>query len=201
MNNPARKPETGEELYIMKIYLHACCGPCTAYPLNVLRDEGLEVTACFYNPNIHPYREFRKRLEAMELFSRKAGLETEYIRDYGLREFLRRVVFHEDRRCGLCYAMRLHVVAGRARSAGADAFTTTLLYSKYQKHELIVKTAEKIADAHGIAFYYRDFRKGWQEGIDLSLEMGLYRQPYCGCIYSEQERYDKQLRKKKAEKR
>jgi predicted adenine nucleotide alpha hydrolase (AANH) superfamily ATPase len=79
---------------------------------------------------------------------------------------------------------------------GADAFSTTLLYSRYQNQKLIRSQAEKLAKQYGIPFYYQDFRKGWQQGIDMAKEMDLYRQPYCGCIYSEQERYDKKFRKK-----
>ena len=93
--------------------------------------------------------------------------------------------------------MRLREAVEQAKKIGADAFTTTLLYSRYQNHELIRQKAEQLAEEHKIAFYYHDFREGWQQGIDMSKEMGLYRQSYCGCIYSEQERYDKRFKKKK----
>jgi len=181
----------------MKILLHVCCGPCTAYPLKMIREEGHEAMGFFYNPNIHPFKEFKRRLTALENFSQQTDFKVEYDRDYGLREFLRQVVFHEDSRCGLCYAMRLEPTVKKAVELGADAFSTTLLYSRYQNQELIKKQAEDLALKYGIEFYYRDFREGWQEGIDMSLAMELYRQPYCGCIYSEQERYDKKFRKKK----
>jgi hypothetical protein len=92
--------------------------------------------------------------------------------------------------------MRLEIAAQKAMEVSAEAFSTTLLYSRYQNHALIKKICEGIAEKHGIPFYYEDFREGWQNGVDLSIEMDLYRQPYCGCIYSEQERYDKSLRKK-----
>lgn len=180
----------------MKLLLHMCCGPCTTYPLSVLRAEGITVRGLFYNPNIHPFTEFSKRLAALEEFSGKMGLTVDCERDYGLKEYLRQVVFHEDGRCAICYEMRLTVAAQRAKTVGADAFSSTLLYSRYQKHDLIREIGERLAETHKIPFYYQDFRIGWQQGIDMSKEMGLYRQPYCGCIYSEQERYDKQLRKK-----
>ncbi|MEN8135869.1 MAG: epoxyqueuosine reductase QueH [Thermodesulfobacteriota bacterium] len=181
----------------MNILLHICCGPCTAYPLQMLREEGHQVQGYFYNPNIHPFQEFKRRLTGLEEFSRQEELVVDYDREYGLREYLRRVVFNEDRRCRLCYKMRLVEVVRKAKEIGADAFSSTLLYSRYQQHEVIKNMAEKLAEEYGIPFYYQDFRKGWQEGIDLSLAMGIYRQPYCGCIYSEQERYDKKFRKKK----
>jgi len=182
----------------MKILLHICCGPCTAYPLAVLAAEGFQVQGYFHNPNIHPYREFDRRTKALEEFCDQTGLVVDYDRNYGLREYLRQVVFNEEKRCLICYEMRLKVVVRKAVEVRADAFTTTLLYSRYQKHEAIREIAEKLATENGINFYYRDFREGWQEGIDRTLEMGIYRQPYCGCVYSEQERYDQKLRKKKS---
>jgi len=178
----------------VKIFLHVCCGPCTAFPLTVLREEGHQVEGHFFNPNIHPLREFSRRLAALEDLSRQMNFPVIYDRQYGLRDFLRKIVFHEESRCGLCYAMRLEATAIKAVEQGADAFTTTLLYSKYQNHPLIKSQSEKLAEKYGIPFYYRDFREGWQEGIDMSKEMELYRQPYCGCIYSEEERYDKSRR-------
>ena len=180
----------------MSVLLHICCAPCAVYPLEVLREEGIRVRGYFHNPNIHPYREFRKRLAALEQLAAGLDLQVEYHREYGLREYLRQVVFNEAKRCSLCYAMRLQALVEQAVKIRADAFSTTLLYSRYQDHELIRRQAEELAEQHRIPFYYRDFRKGWQQGIDISTEMGLYRQSYCGCIYSEQERYDRRFRKK-----
>jgi predicted adenine nucleotide alpha hydrolase (AANH) superfamily ATPase len=177
------------------ILLHLCCGPCTPYPLSVLHDEGLEVRGYFYNPNIHPYREFRRRLEAVSVMAGKRNLQVDYHRDYGLAEYLRQVVFHEQQRCEICYWMRLETAARHARAIGAEAFSTTLLYSRYQKHDLIRQVGDSLAENLQIPFLYRDYRTGWQDGIDMAIEMGLYRQSYCGCIFSEQERYDKKLRK------
>ncbi len=180
----------------MNILLHLCCGPCTAFPLDLLRSEGLSVKGYFYNPNIHPFREFKMRIQAVEDLAARVDLEVDYVREYGLTEYLRKVVFNERDRCAICYEMRLVATARAALERGAEAFSSTLLYSRYQKHHLIREIAEKVSRRLDIPFYYRDFRKGWQQGIDMSLEMGLYRQSYCGCIYSEQERYDKSLRKK-----
>lgn len=181
----------------MKILMHVCCAPCTAYPLTDLRNQGHDPAGFFYNPNIHPFREFKKRLAAMDELAGKMRFNVECIRDYGLTDYLRKVVFHEEERCALCYAMRLAPTVQQAKAVGADAFTTTLLYSRYQEHELIREIAERLAAENKVPFFYQDFREGWQDGIDLSIAMGLYRQPYCGCIYSEQERYDKKWRKRK----
>jgi hypothetical protein len=183
----------------VKILLHVCCGPCTIYPLDVLRGEGLAVDGFFCNPNIHPFREFRKRIQALEELADRMQFAVAIRREYGLRDFLRQVVFHEEERCGFCYAMRLAAAAEQAAAVRADAFTTTLLYSRYQKHELIRQQGEAAGRRYGVPFYYRDFRPGWQEGIDRAISMGLYRQPYCGCIYSEQERYDRRWRKVNAQ--
>lgn len=180
----------------MKILLHVCCGPCAIFPVDALRAEGYTVEGYFHNPNIHPYREFKMRLQAVRQFAEVTGLRLTADSEYGLRPFLRQTVFHEDERCGLCYAMRLEKTAVLARETGADAFSSTLLYSRYQKHALIRTVGEQIAAKYGVAFLYRDFRVGWQEGIDRSLSMGLYRQSYCGCIFSEQERYDRKFGKK-----
>ena len=180
----------------MKLLLHVCCGPCTTYPLTVLRGEGITVSGLFYNPNIHPYREFQKRLEALRQFADRTDFQVEIDGNYGLKNYLRQVVDREKERCGICYDMRLEETARQAKEAGAEAFSTTLLYSRYQNHQQIIASAERMAEKYQVPFYYRDFREGWQEGIDISVDMGLYRQPYCGCIYSEQERYDKSLRKK-----
>jgi hypothetical protein len=181
----------------MKILLHICCGPCAVYPLRFLRQHGHEVTGWFHNPNIHPYREFRRRIAALEDFAKQTNLHLEIDRSYGLREFLRQTVFHEERasRCSLCYDMRLLPTAERAAAQGFAAFTSTLLYSKYQNHSLLQSKGQTTAAQFGVSFFYHDFREGWQQGIDESIAMHLYRQPYCGCIYSEQERYDKKMRR------
>jgi predicted adenine nucleotide alpha hydrolase (AANH) superfamily ATPase len=109
--------------------------------------------------------------------------------DYALEQFLAAVAAHPDLRCHYCYFSRLDETARKAAELGFDAFTTSLLYSRYQNHDHIIAAAERAAERNGITFHYEDFRPGWQEGIRLSKEMGLYRQQYCGCIYSEKERY------------
>ncbi|MBM9536753.1 epoxyqueuosine reductase QueH [Desulfobulbus alkaliphilus] len=182
----------------MRILLHICCGPCALYPIRQLRQQGHAVTGLFYNPNIHPYQEFRRRIEAVKICSENWDFPVDIDEDYGLGHYLRQVVFHEEERCSLCYAMRLRRTAAAAVAGGFEAFTTTLLYSRYQNHQLLVEQCEQWAREYGSRFYYQDFRLGWQWGIDQSMAMGLYRQPYCGCIYSEQERYDKRLRKARA---
>lgn len=180
----------------MKTLLHSCCGPCTIYPLSVLRAQGHEVTAYFNNPNIHPYKEFKRRLNTLVDYAKDEHLNLVTNEQYGLKEYLRKVVYKEDGRCNICYEMRLTSTAQFAKERGFDAFTTTLLYSRYQNHDAIVTICKDLALKNDLDFIYEDFRQGWQEGIDISKEKEMYRQPYCGCIYSEQERYDKSLRNK-----
>jgi epoxyqueuosine reductase len=180
----------------MKLLLHVCCAPCSTYTLSKLREQEIDVSGYFHNPNIHPYREFRKRLASLRDFAKEENFPVEMDTEYGLTEYLRKVVFHEKERCMICYAMRLEKTAQQAIKSGADAFSSTLLYSRYQNHTAIAKIGREMAEKYGVEFYYDDFRSGWQNGIDRAIAMDLYRQPYCGCIYSEQERYDKKLQKR-----
>jgi predicted adenine nucleotide alpha hydrolase (AANH) superfamily ATPase len=175
----------------MNIFLHICCAPCALYPYFRLKEEGFDPTGYFYNPNIHPYLEYKKRLDTVREFSSRVGLEVFYRDDYDLDEFLLRIAGKGTGRCEHCYRMRLDAAAVAAREKKAGLFTTSLLYSKHQKHDLIKGIALETASEHGIEFYYEDFRRGWREGIVESRAMGLYRQQYCGCVYSEKERYEK----------
>jgi hypothetical protein len=154
-----------------------------------LRSEGMEVVGFFYNHNIHPYQEFVRRRDAAQQMADQEGMQLIVRDEYRLEEFLANVAAEPDTRCGYCYASRLDAVAAAAREGGFDAFTSSLFYSRYQNHELMRTKAEEAAEKQGIPFLYRDFRPGWQEGIRRSKESGLYRQQYCGCIYSEKERY------------
>ena len=172
-----------------RILLHICCAPCTVYPLKILREKGWEVFGYFYNLNIHPYQEYRKRLETLKDYASKVDLRLIIRDEYNVEQFIREVVFRESNRCYYCYTHRLEAAARLAKKSGFQAFTTTLLYSKQQKHELIKEIAGGISKRIGIQFYYEDFREGWKFGIEKSKQLNLYRQQYCGCIYSEAERF------------
>ncbi len=172
----------------MKLLLHMCCGPCAVYPHQVLSREH-EITGLFYNPNIHPYTEYKKRLDTARDFADNSGYKLITIDEYNLDEFLRNAAFREGQRCIMCYAERLERAASVAKSGCFDAFTTTLLVSPFQKHDLIRRIGEEAGKKYGVEFLYKDFRGGFKEGVEKSRELGLYRQPYCGCIYSERDRY------------
>jgi predicted adenine nucleotide alpha hydrolase (AANH) superfamily ATPase len=181
----------------MSLLLHLCCAPCLLYPEKVLDREGIDFSAYFFNPNIHPYKEFRKRLDGVVKYCRDKNIPLVLDRDYGLRDFLRRVVFNETGRCSLCYRMRFEKTVAMAIKRGDDTFSSTLLYSRYQNHTLMRALGEELSTGKTVSFFYHDFRDGWQQGIDDSVALGMYRQPYCGCIYSEQERYDNRYKKQR----
>ena len=173
----------------MRVLLHACCGPCAIYPVDALRAEGLDLSLYFHNPNIQPYQEFERRREAAKMLAEQRGLPVIVDDDYDPETWLRMVAFRESVRCTLCYRERLSAAARAARRGGFDAFTTSILYSKSQKHGRAREQAEAAGEEEGVAFLYRDFRAGWKAGIEESKRMGMYRQQYCGCIFSERDRF------------
>lgn len=178
----------------MRLLLHICCGPCLLFPLKRLKDNGLLFKGFFYNPNIHPYMEYERRIEALQAVARLHDLSIIYSeKGYGLRFWLQSVAGNMDFgvRCLKCYEMRLLETAVKAKEMGFTHFSSTLLYSRYQNHEAICSIAQDVAQKTGVEFYYEDFREGWQEGQDIARGLGIYRQSYCGCILSEEERYEK----------
>jgi epoxyqueuosine reductase len=173
----------------MKLLMHICCANCCLFPIRSLFSKGIDIKVLWFNPNIHPYREYQMRLDSVQQLQKSWDLSVEYIDDYGLKDFVRAVVNREDDRCGHCYSVRLEQTAITAKKMGLDGFTTSLLVSPYQKFDMIINTGEIMGKRHGITFHAEDYRPGWHEGTNLSRELGLYRQKYCGCIYSEMERY------------
>jgi predicted adenine nucleotide alpha hydrolase (AANH) superfamily ATPase len=154
-------------------------------------DEGFQVTAFWYNPNIHPFTEHRNRLEAMRSLAKSMELPLIVAEGYGMIDYFRAVVGHEGERCGDCFRLRLSRTAVVASEQGYSTFTTTLLISPYQKHELLRTVGETVAKECGVKFYYEDFRTGFRESHRLSRKLNLYHQKYCGCVYSEWERFVK----------
>ena len=173
----------------MRILLHICCGNCAIYPVKMLREQNHQIAGYFDNHNIHPYQEFPKRLETTRQYAAQVELPVTYAEDYRLEEFLAAVAQNPANRCEYCYQSRLLATAREAKKLGFEGFTTTLLYSRFQKHQEIVAYGEQLADQLNLTFHYEDYRIGWNEGIRISKQMGLYRQQYCGCIYSEKDRY------------
>jgi len=174
----------------MTTLIHACCAPCLIAPLEALRAEGMAVAGFFYNPNIHPFLEFRKRIKALQVFLESDDLPVEIDTAYGLDLFVREVYDPSRRkRCENCYTVRLRRTAQRAREQRFDAFTTTLLVSPHQDHDLIQEVGRRAAAETGVTFLYRDFRPLHERSHAIARRRQLYRQPYCGCCFSEYERY------------
>jgi epoxyqueuosine reductase len=173
----------------MRLLLHTCCAPCLIYPLEKLRKDGFQVSAFFYNPNVHPFAEYKNRKQAVTGLSAELGLEAFYP-EYHPQEYFNRVDLKEDapQRCSICWSMRLKETARAAKEKGFDSFSTTLLVSPYQDMELIEKLGLEAAAAEGIKFHAEDFRPGFRKAHDEAKLKGIYCQKYCGCIYSEMER-------------
>ena len=133
----------------MKTLMHICCAPCSVYCIESLRAEGIEPVGFWYNPTIHPYTEYRSRRDCLRDYAQQVNLTLIEQDEYGLRDFVRRVADHIEGRCADCYAIRLEQTAAYAAAHGYDSFTTTLLVSPYQKHELIRQIGERLAEQYG----------------------------------------------------
>jgi predicted adenine nucleotide alpha hydrolase (AANH) superfamily ATPase len=182
----------------MKILLHVCCAPCSISCIESLRAEGIEPVLYWYNPNIHPRAEYVKRRDCLVSYAENLGLTLIAEDHYSPGDFIlglceassweeRAEAFVFRKRCAVCYRIRLDKAAAAAKENGFDAFSTTLLVSPYQDHELLRETAQKAAGQNGVEFLYRDFRPGFREGQKKARASGFYMQKYCGCIFSEAE--------------
>lgn len=175
----------------MKLLLHSCCAPCSIKCVSVLREQGIMPALFWYNPNIHPVTEYRNRRNALIDWASEENLELIKQDEYGLRLFLGNVWPNYLNRCEYCYTVRLENTARVAFERGYTHFSTTLLISPYQKHDSIRSIAQKIGEKYGVGFFYHDFRPYFREGQKIAREKGIYMQKYCGCIFSEEERYIK----------
>ena len=171
----------------MKLLMHTCCAPCSVYCIDKLREEGIEPTAYWYNPNIHPYTEYKARRDCLKEYTKSINVQAIFEEEYGLDGFCKEVVKNLNARCvNYCYPVRLRKTFEYAKEHGYDTVTTTLLYSIYQKHDFIKKLMEQYSEEYGIDFLYRDFRVGFWKGHQKAHDLGLYMQKYCGCIFSEE---------------
>lgn len=186
-------PEQGAYNNVMRLLMHICCANCAIFPVKSLRERGHEITGLWFNPNIHPEDEYRRRMDAVGGLGLNSGIDIMYKDGYGLEDFEREL----DRsgagrerpdRCGVCYRMRMTEAARECAEGGYEAFTTSLLVSPYQSHDLLVSKARAAAREFGVSFLYEDFRPGWRQGQLFSRVAGFYRQYYCGCHYSKAER-------------
>ena len=171
------------------LLVHVCCAHCAAYTLRYWREQGYEVTAFWHNPNIHPYMEHEQRFGAAKTLAAQLAVPLIVSDGYEIIDYFRQVAGHEGERCRHCFRMRLFRTAQVALENNFDVFTTTLLISPQQKHDLIRETGDSIAEETGMEFLYADLRKRYSDSRHLTRPLDLYRQQYCGCVYSEWERY------------
>lgn len=174
----------------MKLLMHTCCAPCSVYCIESLRNEGIEPVLYWYNPNIHPYTEYKARRDSLKVYAQAINVQAIFEEEYGLKKFCKNVIEDLENRClNYCYKVRLEQTVKYAKENGYDSFTTTLFVSPYQQHENLKEICEELAKKYDINFVYRDFRIGFRDGQAKARELGLYMQKYCGCIFSEEYRY------------
>jgi len=188
------------------VLLQTCCAPClTGSRIPFEEEENLEIKALWYNPNIHPWTEYDRRLQTLQRYVYLEPLDVVYLDRYDLFPFIcgmmdtvrdgnmeeKSFMSAEERRrrCAYCYASRLKMTAMEASKRNCSHFSTTMLLSRHQDHETIRRIGSEIGDEMGVDFLYKDLRKFWKDSIRISREYRLYRQPYCGCIFSEHERF------------
>jgi hypothetical protein len=205
----------------MNILLHVCCSNCSLYPIKILRSGKHDFTGFWYNPNIHPYEEYQLRLASLKKLSDLWHVYIQYLEKYEPEEYFRALGITDTAflshislnssngssgssdfnitpppdRCSSCYQLRLEKTAEKAREDGYDAFTTTLLISPFQNFEQIMKTGNQLAEKYDIIFHMEDFRPFFRNAMNLAKELGLYKQKYCGCIFSREERFKKKSKK------
>lgn len=179
----------------MKLLMHICCSNCSIYPLKTFLARGIAVRGLWLNPNIHPFEEYSLRLDSLRRLQKLWDLDVDYVDHYGIDDFIKVIGDPNENRCLRCYAMRLEDTAIIARKMRLDGFTTSLLVSPYQKFEGILDVGREMGRRHSIPFYEEDFRIGYRGNICLSAELGLYRQKYCGCLFSDRERTEKKARR------
>jgi len=169
----------------MKILLHTCCAPCLIAPFERLEEH--ELALFYYNPNIHPNEEFEKRLAWVQEFAQEARLDL-ITYAYNPDHYLEKVAFDSPERCEICYRLRIMETARVAKMKRFEAFSTTLLASTYQKHEIIAELGRSASEKFNVPFYYEDFRPHYKDALKKAKELRIYMQKYCGCIYSLKER-------------
>ena len=150
---------TGINLLVaMDILLHICCGPCLIYPLSRLKNQGFKISGFYYNPNIYPISEYYRRVEALKVLSQEFSLHVEYP-EHEESDFFQAVDTQENlpQRCVICWRLRLRKTAQKAKEGGFSVFSTTLLVSPYQDHQLLKELGRQIGQEAGIDFYYEDF--------------------------------------------
>ena len=182
-----------------KLLLHACCAPCSSAVLERI-SKYFDITILYYNPNITEEKEYNKRLEEIKTFIKKLNLDNVTVLPgrYNPEEFFDIAAGLEEekergKRCFKCYKLRLEETARQAEKLGFTYFTTTLSISPYKNSKWLNEIGEELNKVYNSTYLYADFKKknGYKRSIELSKKFNLYRQDYCGCIYSKKEREQK----------
>lgn len=191
-----------KEKKIKTLLLHSCCAPCSSYVLEYL-SKYFKITVLYYNPNIFPKEEYEYRIKEQQKLIDLLPAENkiDFISTiYNPKQFYETVKGYENipeggERCFRCYELRLRKAAEYAKSGKFDYFTTTLSISPMKNAEKLNEIGKKISEEEGINYLFSDFKKknGYKRSVELSEEYGLYRQDYCGCVYSKNERFNNQL--------
>lgn len=167
-----------------EILLHICCGPCSLYCIDDLKNNfSGEITGYYANPNIHPYEEFMRRKGSTTAACKAKNISLITEECYNIQKWK---AWESSRaeRCEMCYTVRAEMTAKKAAVLGFEFFTSTLFVSPYQNHDLMKEIFTEAGKKYKVKFLYRDFRDGFREGQQQARELGLYRQKYCGCIKS-----------------
>jgi len=180
----------------LRLLLHCCCGPCATSVADHFRGVGYDVVGWFFNPNIHPDEERRRREATLVEAAEAAGLpllpEGPAMRP---DEFLLKLAGRGGRRCLACYEVRLEATARKAAEQGFDAFASTLVISPYQDLEAIAEIGMGAGEAAGVEFQFVDLRNAYPKSCERAKELDLYRQNYCGCVFSGLERAERRTRR------
>ena len=179
----------------MKILLHVCCAQCSIEVIDFLIKNNFNLTLFWFNPNIHPLTEYLSRKNALINYAKSLNLKLIVNECYGLRKFILNLNGNFNERCFKCYETRLFETAKFAKENSFDCFSTTLLISPFQQHDLIKQLASNMAEKVDVNFFYQDFRPKFKIGQQKARELGIYMQKFCGCIFSEEERFQKKLKK------
>ena len=182
----------------MKLLLHICCAPCSTAVVERLEGEGYQVIGFFFNPNIQPEGEYTKRLNEARKYAKTAGIEL-IESEYEIETWNDLTAEYGDEpeggiRCGICYGLRLQKTAEKAEELKYDLFTTTLSISPYKNAEMINRIGKEIAEKLTVDYLEANFKKkdGYKRSLEMCREHDLYRQDYCGCLYSLKEKEMKQ---------
>lgn len=167
-----------------KILLHACCGPCAEYPIQSLVESGFDILLFYHNPNIHPEKEWNRRLSQLEILAELRGITLQTDGESQPEKWMKWNNIDQTERCRMCYTLRLEKTAAKAAELGLKYFASTLQVSIYQNFNLICQLGHAAAKKYGVQFIDSDFRSGYRAGQDMARQDGLYRQKYCGCQIS-----------------